>query len=67
MTYKEFARCISEMERLDYLDGIVRLSGSYPKLYQIWLNRVGHHGQAHEDVFLSFSDLLSGKETIVNR
>jgi hypothetical protein len=43
MTYKEFARKISEMERLDYLDGIVRLSEAYPKLYQIWLNRVGHY------------------------
>jgi len=55
------------MERLDHLDGIARLGETYPKLYQIWLNRVGHHGQAHEDVFLSFSDLLNGQETIVNR
>ena len=43
MTYKEFARFISEMERLDYLDGIVRLGETYPKLYQIWLDRVGHY------------------------
>ena len=64
MTYKEFARRISEMERLDHLDGIARLGETYPKLYQIWLNRVGHHGQAHEDGFDFF--LMSSSDTPID-
>ena len=42
MTYHEFAIAMKGCEELGYEDGVKRLAATYPKLYKLWLHRVGH-------------------------
>ena len=42
MTYKEFARHMSAWEQFGETAQAKILGTTYPKLYELWLDRVGH-------------------------
>ena len=42
MTYKEFARHMAAWEQFGEEAQAKVLGGTYPRLYKLWLDRVGH-------------------------
>jgi len=42
MTYEEFARHMAAWEQYQDEAQAKVLSGTYPRLYKLWLDRVGH-------------------------